>query len=191
MSTTSITSGPFILIKRTDVTATHLIIVGQGKQFGRRVIVPRHKILHHYLDDNPDTHLKMGMFGRALRGELQPRESVTTGYRATDYLLMPTGDDTARPTSARYPDAQWHRYVDQSDNYPGAVAPDASHQLGQGVPCDILRLRRPSVTSWDNRRVPRLSQLIQNDLLTQYISIHCMFSYAPPLGSHAASPYGH
>ena len=191
MSTTSTTSDPFNLIKRTDVTATHLIIVGQGKQVGRRVIVPKHKMIHHYLDDTPDTPLKMGMFGRVLRGELPPRESVTPGNRATDYLLMPTGEDASRPTSARYPDAQWHRYVEQSDHYPGAVSPEASHQLGQGVACDILRLRHPSVTQWVNRRAPRLSQLLQHELLRQYISIHCIFSYAPPLGCHAASPYGH
>jgi hypothetical protein len=188
MPTTSVTSGPLVLIKRTDIAATHLIIVGQGKQAGRNVMVPAGKTIHHYIEDNHDIDINIGTFGLAMRGKLQPRETYTSGHRVAEYLLTPAADDTPRAAPSRHPDAQWHRYVEQSDKSPGAVAPLDANYLGQGVPCDILRLRRQTATNWSQSRgVPRFSQLMHDVLLAQYGHVHCLFSRANRRGPTDAS----
>ncbi|HEY7708685.1 MAG TPA: hypothetical protein VIG57_01490 [Candidatus Entotheonella sp.] len=182
MSTTSVTSGPLLLIKRTDVASTHLIIVGQGRQAGRHVMVPAGKTIHHYIEDSHDIDINLGTFGLAMRGKLQARETYTAGERMADYLLTSAADDAPRTASARHPDAQWHRYVEQSDKSLGAVAPLDANYLGQGVPCDILRLRRHTATTWSQNRVPRFSQLLHDELLAQYDHVHCLFSRAKRRG---------
>ena len=175
MSTTSVTSGPFILIKRTDIASTHLIIVGQGRQVGRNVMVPTGKTIHHYIEDSHNIDINFGTFGLAMRGKLQPRETYPAGHRMADYMLTAATGGDPRAT-ARHPDAQWHRYVEQSDKSPGAVAPLDVHHLGQGVPCDILRLRRHTAATWSQNRVPRFSQLMHDEMLAQYDHVHCLFS---------------
>jgi hypothetical protein len=187
MPTTSVTSGPLVLIKRTDVASTHLIIVGQGRQAGRHIMVPAGKTIHHYIEDSHDIDINIGTFGLAIRGKLQPCETYAAGQRIADYLLTPAADDASRAATARHPDAQWHRYVEQSDKSPGAVVPLDANHLGQGVPCDILRLRRQTATKWAQNRVPRFSQLMHDELLAQYDHVHCLFSRANRRGPTDAS----
>ena len=178
MPTTTLTTAQLTLIKRTDVTSAHLLIVARGRQYGRRFTVPEGRTVRHYIDDNHNLDVTVGTFGLALRGRLQPRETHTVGYRIMDYTLIPAEDDASRAASARHPDAQWHRHVDQSGKTPGAHSPLDVASLGEGVPCDIVRLRRQPIGHRLQRKLPRLSQLLKDELLTQYTYIHCLFSRA-------------
>ena len=140
MPTTTLTTSQLTLIKRMDMPSSHLIVVARGRQSGRRFTVPEGRTVRHHIDDNFNLDINVGTLGLALRGHLQPRETHTVGYRIMDYTLMPAAENAFRAATARYPDAQWHRHVDQSGKAPGATPPVDAVSLGEGVPCDIVRL---------------------------------------------------
>lgn len=176
MPTTTLTTAELTLVKRTDVISTHLIIVGRGRQVRRPFTVPTGRIIRHYIEDNHTIDVNSGTLGLALRGRFQPRETHTVGCRIVDYTLVPTEEELARGAGTRNSDAQWHRHVDQSGRVPGAQFPFDVASLGEGVPCDIARLRLQSMARRLERKPPRLSQVLKNEILTQYAYIHCLFN---------------
>ena len=141
MLTTTVTAGHTMLIKKTDGTAEHLIILAQGTQSGRDCIVPDGKTIHHYIEENYHFAFGIETFELAIRGKLQPRETYATGQRTTDYRLTLARGNPLCHHGARYPEAQLHRYVEQSDRATGALAPLDASGLGLGVSCDILSMR--------------------------------------------------
>lgn len=185
MSTMTLTTAQLTLIKRTDVTSNHLLIVARGRQLGRRFSVPEGRAVGDYRDGTPNLDVNVGTVSLVLRGRLQSQKMHTAGARIIDYMLTPAEADPSRVATARHPDSQWHRHVEQSGKSAGAKCPLEVASLGAGVSCDIVRLRHQPIALRLNRKLPRLSQLLKDGLLTQYTFIHCLFSrtgqYDPPV----------
>ena len=190
MSTMTLTTAQLTLIKRTDVTSTHLLIVARGRQFGRRFSVPESRAVCDYREDTPNLAVTIGTISLVVRGRLQSQKMHTAGSRILDYMLTPAEDGPSRVAPTRHPDSQWHRHVEQSGKSSGSACPLDAARLGAGVSCDIVRLRHQPIGLRLNRKPPRLSQLLKDGLLTQYTFIHCLFSRASQDGPTVSGPGG-
>ena len=175
MSITTVTRSHATMIKRTDIVARHLIVFAQGTQTGRSFIVPAQKAMLHYIEENYQIDLGIGVFGLAIRGKLEPRQACRSRERATDYILTQFDPPSTNPEYARRQFAQLQRCVELSGRATDADEPFIVGALGRNVPCDILQVRREPIRYWAKTSLLRLSHLLNDDMLDQYVVIHCLF----------------
>lgn len=183
MPTITVTDGHIMLMQSTDVVAMHLLIVAQGVLTGKAFTVPVGKTIRQYGDDQIPLEGTLGLVGSVMWGKLLPYETATVGYRAPDYTLTPIRRLVSHSATAPPPYITLLRYVEQSGRESRACDPLQALSLGHGVPCDVLCLRPRRVSSWLTSRMPRLSQLLSESLLTRYAHIHCLLRRAKRSGS--------
>jgi hypothetical protein len=180
MATITVTAPHVTLMQRTDVVATHLLIVARGLPTGRAFIVPASKTIRQYDDSKAPLADPLGLVGMVIRGKLSPVETTPAGQRTLDYMLSPLGNRDNRHTATHLLYATLLRYVERSGREPGACASGDMAGLGQGVTCDLLCLRPRPISDWFTSRHTRLSQLVSERLLTQYAQIHCLVCPVKP-----------
>jgi hypothetical protein len=180
MATITVTAPHVTLMQRTDVIATHLLIVAQGLPTGRAFIVPASKTIRQYDDGTAPLADTLGLVGMVIGGKLPPAKTAPAGQRALDYMLSPLGSRDRRHTATHLLYATLLRYVERSGREFAARASGDMAGLGQGVACDLLCLRPRPISDWLTGRHARLSQLVSERLLTQYAHIHCLVCPVKP-----------
>lgn len=178
MSTLTVTTPQVTLMQRTDVVATHLLIIAQGLPTGRAFTVPAGKLLRQYDKSKAPLAGPLGLVGMVLRGKLPPSETALAGQRTPDYTLAPMSSDGSHRTARHSPHVDLLRYVERSGREPRTSTSGKEGSLGPGVVCDLLCLRPRPISSWFTGRQTRLSQLVSERLLRQYAQIHCLVSPA-------------
>jgi hypothetical protein len=180
MATITVTAPHVTLMQRTDVVATHVLIVARGLPTGRAFIVPASKTIRQYDEGKAPLADTLGLVGMVIGGKVPPVETAPAGQRTLDYMLSPLGNRDRRPTASHLLYASLLHYVERSGREPGARALGDLAGLGQGVPCDLLCLRPRPISDWFTSRHTRLSQLVSERLLTQYVQIHCLVCSVKP-----------
>jgi len=178
MSTLTVTTPQMTLMQRTDVVATHLLIIAQGLATGRAFMVPVGKVLRQYDQNTAPLAGLLGLVGMVIRGKLPPSETALAGQRTPDYTLAPISSEGSRRTAGHLPHVDLLRYVERSGREPRTSTSENGVSLGPEVVCDLLCLRPRPISSWFTGRQTRLSQLVSERLLRQYAQIHCLVSPA-------------
>lgn len=174
MSTITVTAPHVTLMQRTDVVATHLLIVARGLSTGRAFIVPAGKTIRQYHDNKAPLVDMLGLIGMVIGGKLPATETSSAGQRTFDYMLSPISSHGSHHSATHLLAATLLRYVERSGREPETHTSEDVAGLGQGVICDLLCLRSRPVSSWFTSRQTRLSQLVSERLLIQYAQIHCL-----------------
>jgi hypothetical protein len=180
MATITVTAPQVTLMQRTDVVATHVLIVARGLPTGRAFIVPASKTIRQYDDSKAPLANMLGLVGMVMRGHVPPVETAPAGQRTLDYMLSPIGNRERHHSAAHLLYATLLRYVERSGREPGTRASGDMAGLGQGITCDLLCLRPRPISDWFTSRHTRLSQLVSERLLTQYAQIHCLVCSVKP-----------
>jgi hypothetical protein len=179
MPTITVTATNLTLMQRTDVVATHLLIVAQGLPTGRNFLVPAGRTLRQYGDDHVLLADTLGLVGLIMRGTLSPAKTATAGQSLPDYSLAPVRGFLSYPEEARHTSMALLQYVEQSGQRPVTHTPGEVGRLGQGVSCDLLCLRPLPVSNWLSSSRPRLSKFLTERLLAQYTHIHYLVRRVP------------
>jgi hypothetical protein len=177
MPTITVTSADMALMQSTDVAATHLLVVAQGRPTNRSFTVPPGKTVRQYAGEPSLLRNALGPVALIMQGKMRPSVMASAGHRIPDYTLTPIRGYAGRPGTADPLYAALLRYVEQAGRITALQAVNGSG-LGPGVPCDILCLRPRRVSSWFQSGYPRLSQLTAEGLLAQYAHLHCLLGPA-------------
>jgi hypothetical protein len=176
MATLTVTTPQMTLMQRTDVVATHLLIIAQGLPTGRAFMVPAGKTLRQYDQCKTPLAGPIGFVGMVMRGKLPPSRTAFAGQRTPDYTLAPISGEGNHRTAGYSSYVDLLHYVERSGREPKTSTSENGMSLGPGVVCDLLYLRSRPVSSWFSGRQTRLSQLVSEHLLRQYAQIHCLVS---------------
>jgi hypothetical protein len=176
MATLTVTAPQLTLMQRTDVVATHLLIIAQGMPTGRVFMVPAGKTLRQYDESKAPLAGSLGLVGLVIRGKLPPSQTALAGQRTPDYTLAPLNSAGSHHAAGSSPHVDLLHYVERSGREPRTSTSENGVSLGPGVVCDLLYLRSRPMSSWFTGRQTRLSQLVSERLLRQYAQIHCLVS---------------